>query len=445
MIDSFVGPMLMAIEILAADFIFGMLLNRRKPFWFRPLVCLIVILEVIMVITLLYFKVTGKFLSYGSTDSYTDSVYKFVFYLFIFIMTLFGMLFCYDNSAWTILFYGSGGYAAQHICKNIASLGTLVPVLSEKILQMPWISYLLEIGVCSAVYVVLFFLFVWRKRLAERTKGIKKKVFISLFVIIVCIGLSRISTDDASRGTMAFVAETLYAVISCMLILFILSNLTENDEMHREVDMMGEILHREKEQYDLVKENIELINIKCHDIKHQIRELWPTASDAPIRQLEDSVKIYDSVQHTGNDVLDVILTEKSLYCEKNHIRLECVVKGEMLSFMSNMDLYSLFGNAISNAIESVRKIKSEEKRFISLNVYPSGKFLSMHIENYYEGEILFENGFPVTSKDKLYHGLGVKSMDYIAKKYNGYMSISAKNGKFRLDFLFPLTPETQKK
>ena len=92
MIDSFVGPMLMAIEILAADFIFGMLLNRRKPFWFRPLVCLIVILEVIMVITLLYFKVTGKFLSYGSTDSYTDSVYKFVFYLFIFIMTLFGML-----------------------------------------------------------------------------------------------------------------------------------------------------------------------------------------------------------------------------------------------------------------------------------------------------------------------------------------------------------------
>ena len=222
MIDSFVGPMLMAIEILAADFIFGMLLNRRKPFWFRPLVCLIVILEVIMVITLLYFKVTGKFLSYGSTDSYTDSVYKFVFYLFIFIMTLFGMLFCYDNSAWTILFYGSGGYAAQHISKNIASLGTLVPVLSEKILQMPWISYLLEIGVCSAVYVVLFFLFVWRKRLAERTKGIKKKVFISLFVIIVCIGLSRISTDVAPRGTMAFVADTLYAVISCMLILFIL-------------------------------------------------------------------------------------------------------------------------------------------------------------------------------------------------------------------------------
>lgn len=441
MIESFIAPLLMAVEILAVDFVFGALLTRRNPFLFRAIASVIVCLEIVILIEIAYFPITGNRFSYNSVESYVDSVYKFIYYVIIFGLTIGCMRFSYNNSIWIILFYCSGGYAAQHIAKNIASFAGLIPGFSD----LPWLTYIIEPIVCFAVCVLVYFLFVRGKSLSENTKGIRKKVLMSLFVIFVCIGLSRISTDDGTRGTMAFVSETLYAVVSCSLILFNLFNLSENDEMQNEVNTMTELLHREKEQYKLAKENIDLINIKCHDLKHQIKALRQDASESHIRKIEEAVMIYDSVMKTGNDVLDVILTEKSLYCEKHHIRLTCVVHGEALSFMDNMDIYSLFGNALSNAIEEVSKIEREEKRFISMNVQSAGKFLSIHIENFYEGEIKFENDFPVTSKDKDYHGFGMKSMRYIAKQYGGYMSVSAAEGKFRLDFIFPLPEEKAEK
>ena len=61
----------------------------------------------------------------------------------------------------------------------------------------------------------------------------------------------------------------------------------------------------------------------------------------------------------------------------------------------------------------------------------------MHIENFYDGELQFENGLPLTRGDKNYHGFGLKSMKHIAEKYGGCMSVTAADGKFCLDFLFP--------
>ncbi len=62
----------------------------------------------------------------------------------------------------------------------------------------------------------------------------------------------------------------------------------------------------------------------------------------------------------------------------------------------------------------------------------------MFDKSHYDGDIAFENGLPMTDGDKNYHGFGMKSMGYIAKSYDGQMSVTAKDGKFSLDFIFPL-------
>ena len=302
----------------------------------------------------------------------------------------------------------------------------------------PYVSFIAETLVCAFVYFGVYFLLVRNKTAQEKTIQTKRKVVFSLVVVFICIGISRLTADDNSRGTLAFFAETISTIVNCLFILTLHFNITENDEMHYEVSLMEEILHREKEQYKLSKETIDLINVKCHDLKHQINALRAGSSDKTLKDIEESVMIYDSSVKTGNDVLDVILTEKSLYCVKNNIRLQCMANGKDLAFMDSMDIYSLFGNALSNAIESVSKIE-EDKRFIALNVTSAGNMLSVHMENYYEGEIVFENGLPKTSRDTGYHGFGVKSMSYIVKKYNGYMNMSAESGVFTLDIVFPVS------
>ena len=429
---------LMVLEIMAAEFIFGRFLERRVFFWARFLGAVGICLAVTVWIEVIYTLVTDREFIYGSANHLGDSVFKIVYYLVIFALTVCAMKFSYKASTWLILFYCSGGYAMQHIAANIAALLRIVPPVAVFLQQLPWFSYVIEVLCCAAVYVVLYFLVVRNRAPQQKVKDLRKKVLLSLCVVFICIGISRITTDDASRGTIAYIAESISAIVNCVLILVVLFNVEDKDKAEIDLEIMTELLHREKEQYRLSKENIDLINIKCHDLKHQIKALRENASEHYIRKIEDAVMFYDAVSKTGNDVLDVILTEKTLQCEQYKICFTCVAKGESLSFMEDMDIYSLFGNALSNAIEHVRLIGDEDKRCISVNVQTTGKFLSVHIENFFEGEMEFKDGLPVTSKDSDYHGFGMKSMDYIAKKYNGVMSISAEDGLFALDFIFPL-------
>ena len=141
---------------------------------------------------------------------------------------------------------------------------------------------------------------------------------------------------------------------------------------------------------------------------------------------------------TGNDALDVILTEKSLLCAQNDIKVTCIADGKALAFMSETDTYSLFGNALDNAIEALANVEDKEKRTIGLIVKRSGGFVSVHIYNYCPVRPTFSDGIPVTTKaDKLSHGFGMASIRMIAAKYGGEMSASADDEMFRLDVLFP--------
>ena len=134
-----------------------------------------------------------------------------------------------------------------------------------------------------------------------------------------------------------------------------------------------------------------------------------------------------------------MLTNKNLECMKHKITLTAVVDGSLFSFMDVMDICSIFGNALDNAIESVRKIKDYEKRIIHVDASSEKNFLLIRFENYYEGEIKFHNELPVTTKvQKHIHGYGLKSLIYTVHKYRGEVNIDTKDQWFRLRILIPL-------
>lgn len=77
--------------------------------------------------------------------------------------------------------------------------------------------------------------------------------------------------------------------------------------------------------------------------------------------MEDEIRQYEAQNKTGNKVLDTVLTSKSLYCAKHGITFTCVADGTLLDFMDIMDICSIFGNALDNAIECELKIADKEK------------------------------------------------------------------------------------
>ena len=97
--------------------------------------------------------------------------------------------------------------------------------------------------------------------------------------------------------------------------------------------------------------------------------------------------------------------------------------------------YSLFNNALNNAIEAVKKLPDEEKKVISVSVINHGKFAEIEVTNYFDGTLPSPGD---TSKgDRNHHGFGTISMRYIAEEYSGHLSIQTQKDIYTLRISIP--------
>lgn len=227
------------------------------------------------------------------------------------------------------------------------------------------------------------------------------------------------------------------------LVIVLLQSMTYRILSLQQEKKMLQILQKEKEQqYNFSRENVDLINQKCHDLKRQIRALKLVQGeerDRLFKETEEAVQFYDAHVKTGNDVLDTILTEKSFVCTRQGIRFSCNIHAEHMDIIDVIDFYTIVSNGLDNAIECVSRYEDNEKKVINVAVLERGSMLHIFIDNYFDGKLEFRNGFPVTSKDdKGYHGYGVKSMQMIAKKYGGDIRISVNNHTFSLQIMLPV-------
>lgn len=210
-----------------------------------------------------------------------------------------------------------------------------------------------------------------------------------------------------------------------------------------DLESMEMILHNQYTQYQQSQETLDLINYKYHDLKHHIIALRAEENkekrNAYLDQMEDEIRNYEAQNKTGNQVLDTLLTAKSLYCMREKIALTYVVDGARLDFMDVMDICSIFGNALDNAIECEKKIPETEKRMIHVSMFVQQTFLIIRFENYCEGELNFEQNLPVTTKKQAeFHGYGLKSLRHTVHKYGGEVDIDVEDQWFRLKILIPL-------
>lgn len=218
------------------------------------------------------------------------------------------------------------------------------------------------------------------------------------------------------------------------------------NEIRRELSTMQIMLENQYAQYRMNRDSIDMVNRKYHDMKHLI-EVLRRESDADLQKewldkMERDIKDYELQNKTGNPVLDIMLSAKMLQCQNHGISMTIIADGKALSFMDKMDICTIFGNALDNAIEHVRKISDKEKRIIHLKVVTQKQFLLCQVENYCPEPPKFQGDLPVTTKkDRDNHGYGLKSIQYTVKKYGGRMTVKAEKEWFLLKVLIPL-PES---
>ncbi len=267
-----------------------------------------------------------------------------------------------------------------------------------------------------------------------------KAVYDGGFQMRICVPENMEEMFREGSWISRYLIQVLLAVV-----LYLQNELFKKSEMRKELEIMNLLWKTEQEQYRIDKENIALINQKCHDLKHQIYALRNVSEEERNRYLDEiaeSVQIYEAMVKTGNEVLDTILTEKSLHCKEKGITVSCVADGSQMDFINTVDLYAILGNAIDNAIEAVEKLEEKEKRQIDVLIYRKEQFLAIHVINPLAESLVYEDGLPVTTKEnKKFHGFGLKSIKYMVKKRDGILSIREEAGCFSLMILIPI-PQT---
>lgn len=237
--------------------------------------------------------------------------------------------------------------------------------------------------------------------------------------------------------------------------LMLMTQMGRRNEMiaRSENTSINQLFQRQYEQYKLAIDNSEAIRKEMHDMKHYILALKAeddkTKRAEILADMEQAIIVNESFMNTGNKVLDVILTTKSLQCHKKGIILNAMVDGEVLSEMHVKDICSLFGNMLDNAIEATQQIQEEERRLIILNVRNRNKFIIVECENCIDVsavEIKSKNvrrqykagSLPKTTKaDNVKHGYGLKSIAQVADKYGGAMNCLFEDGWFKVKILLP--------
>ncbi len=431
---------LFVIEIIVAEFLLTFRLKRNKQYILR----FVGMIAISVLAALLIPPIDNAW-------------YNFAIYLVLFALTVLGLKILYGEPWINVIFCGIAAYTMQHFAYQFTNLIFTLVLWGESPLmgiyhvsvvdvsQLNWETlfwFAVYVMGYFTVYTTCWFLFAQHINKNEDLK-IKNQSFVVLIGSCLVLNIllnALVVFSNETQTVINSIVRHISGAFNCLLLLQWQFELVKSKRLETELDFTKRLLLQAKEQYRISKDNIDLINLKCHDMKHQIREIgtYKQLDTETIEDLEKTISVYDSVVKTDNEALDVILTEKSFKCLRHNIILNCIADGKSLDFIKSSDVYSLFGNALDNAIEAVMKLKDKSKRIIGLKVYSVGDLITVNIKNFYQGKIsLNAAGLPDTTKsDKGYHGYGMKSIRMIVEKYDGNLSIQTKDEVFNLNILF---------
>lgn len=352
------------------------------------------------------------------------------------------VLFACDVSVWTAIFCGSAAYTMQNLA---SALGYY--------LDLPFSGPVTDIGLPSfylagAVGVAVVYALCQRLLLRRIERdGIVGQDDPGMVLIMVLVVLVAIVFDMANKSLAAGRVPFSYVLVLrgihdvvCIFMLAMEFEMLYSRRLEEDLAQLGRMRVDAERRYRMSREGMGELSMRVHDLRHQIQSLERLGSDAEVlEQLARDADASGSRVRTGSDVLDAILTEKSLLCERDGVTLTCIADGGALWFMDEADVYSLVGNAVDNALDAVGRLRDPELRAIGLTLRRTGDMVSLSIDNNYDGRVEFADGLPQTTHpDRSVHGLGTQSIRAIAERYGGSATFSADGEVFHVDVLVPV-------
>ena len=374
----------------------------------------------------------------SGNNAFLGNVFNIVFFLICAAAAFFALLLFHEMSVRKALFLVSVACLIEHISRNIITIVKFfIPQINTFMFSFGYYFYMLCDLLFALSFSFLFWLLVIRKQISrfnyDETLKSNRFIAVSIVNLFVCVAISSFTNftleGTANRFTVLVICP-IYAISCCFLGLYLQINIVSESK-----------LESEKKKNMSFSKNLDVLQLEIHDLKKRLQRLEQSGGSkeetaAIVRQLNDVVDKYDSFVETGNPAIDSLLSNYNIIAIKEEIDFTFFVNGSLLNFMEQNNIISLFDNLLSNAFEA-SLVEEKQKRIIHFQIVNEKQMVMIVMRNYSSNAPQFEGETPITSKNKKYHGYGIKSVKRIVRKYNGEAKFGYSNNFFVCRIIFP--------
>lgn len=337
-------------------------------------------------------------------------------------------------------------------CEFLFGILLNVPVYIQKqnsvvnFADIPWHMFTMKL----LTYIILSIV---KQYIGSSKKSMSRKLYLNYLVIpVTSFGMMLIIYYANLNVSVGVKTRALYCLVFALMLLgniFIFRAFNKySDELYTSAEQRL-IISRQNMDLNYYRQ-VQTIDNKhreiIHNISHHLKAIGDLAKEKKtdniisiIRDLNIELENNAFTIFCTNSVVNSVLSEKKSVAEKSGIELDIYVEpGVTLKEISDADIINMLSNLLDNAL---RAAGEAQEKIIMVRIYTEndGHFYIVKIHNYFTGNIKKSTlGFESTKLDKEIHGIGIKSVENTAEKYNGYLECFVEDNKFTAVLVLPI-------
>lgn len=292
--------------------------------------------------------------------------------------------------------------------------------------------------ICRLVEFIVFRFVLYLNKAYDLSKKEWLLFALSMLITWLEIVLFNKATIQAEELKLYMFFSSLLALAINALLYYFIVRINKEMKLDTELALL-------KMQYENVKEteeNLAALYDSAYSLKHDLEKHF-VAIRATAEQNDDKSVVeyvnsimnkYESYVHktvfTGNKIFNAVINIRLELCNHKNINTHIVIEDNVLDNIKDEDIVVLFGNIFDNAIEAAECTK---ERSILLEVQNQGAYISIYMENSFDGD--FDPELKSKKEFTYEHGIGLRNVKRIVEEYNGMIKCFPERNRFCCDIL----------
>ena len=377
--------------------------------------------------------------------SFNSPTVNVIFWIFVILIT---SKFFYENEKskkGSYYFINIALFFLFSICEAIGGLSVSAGVKILGIAQREdIISFVYTVGGSVSV-ILMYYLVLQRLFTTERTKKISTIQYI-IYVIITAYVLVNIGSilfllqhELTNKDYIFLLLDGVFVIILNLYLFYLLDTFSENKELKYKILLYERLSQGKYDYYAKQMESNKKALSVIHDIRKHIQVLEGLNQASMSAQLKGYTDSFEEMiepllvkQYTDSAIFNILIKDKIEYCEKNGIQFELNIEPIGLAFMKPIDITTLFGNILDNAIEAC---ESANEKKLSLKIYPFNGLVYVQLANTYKKDVHCNSkGRPISMKGE-HHGIGLENVEKVLQHYSGDIQYAVSPELFTVEIM----------